>query len=636
MKIKNFVKQTFSPDSSTPFTSFLYDGKAVRLSMSDFTQKGDIYTATLDELTLSLELALYENDNTAVWMLSFTNNSSQNSKQISKIRAFDASFDRNDSTLLSTLNGDDHNEESFLPRYEKLNADTKLHIEPFQGRCSSITAFPYFDISDEDGVMVCAVGWTGQWCMDINCDECTFAIDAGLADADLYLKPEESIRTVRMCVMCHEGCAEDARRKFRRFTIKNYSPLKEQENPLLPLAISNFNRYFWTDPAWHCEPMHLDHIDRMGGVGGTDTYWLDAVWFKNGFPLGVGNFTFDPGFEENGLKKIAEATHKYGMQFLVWFEPERVYDTSDTWRDHPEFLISCEDAVTEGLPVDVKNHLFNLCDPEARAWLVDTIVSFMQENSIDIYRQDFNMDPLPYWRHADEPGRRGLTEIKYIDGLYKLWDALRERIPGLIIDNCASGGRRIDFEANSRTVPLWRSDAGCGMEYPDRPLYSWEQNQTFSLNRYIAYHATGVWAADAYSVRSTGTSGLGYTICMEDEKSIADMTKCLEEFSKLRNYFNGDFYAHSEPLLDRNAIVSCQYDIGNKGVLYVLAREHCEEKSYTAKFAAVDEEKLYSICMHYEDLSVKMKQLSGKELKDGIKLDISPRVSYAIEYEALN
>jgi len=42
----------------------------------------------------------------------------------------------------------------------------------------------------------------------------------------------------------------------------------------------------------------------------------------------------------------------------------------------------------------------------------------------------------------DTPDRQGMTEIRYVEGLYEMWDELRAKHPGLLIDNCASGGRR--------------------------------------------------------------------------------------------------------------------------------------------------------------------------------------------------
>ena len=73
-------------------------------------------------------------------------------------------------------------------------------------------------------------------------------------------------------------------------------------------------------------------------------------------------------------------------------------------------------------------------------------------------RIDFNINPGSYWAQADGANRTGITENRYIQGLYALWDALLAAHPGLIIDDCSSGGRRIDVETLSRSFPLWRSD----------------------------------------------------------------------------------------------------------------------------------------------------------------------------------
>jgi len=48
--------------------------------------------------------------------------------------------------------------------------------------------------------------------------------------------------------------------------------------------------------------------------------------------------------------------------------------------------------------------------------------------------------------------------------LCAFWDDLLRRHPHLIIDNCASGGRRMDLETMSCSVPLWRTD------FPGDPL----------------------------------------------------------------------------------------------------------------------------------------------------------------------
>jgi hypothetical protein len=69
-----------------------------------------------------------------------------------------------------------------------------------------------------------------------------------------------------------------------------------------------------------------------------------------------------------------------------------------------------------------------------------------------VYRNDFNMDPLPYWRAADAPDRQGITEIRYVEGLYAMWDEIRAKTSGTVPDDCASGGRRIDLEMCIRSI----------------------------------------------------------------------------------------------------------------------------------------------------------------------------------------
>ena len=41
----------------------------------------------------------------------------------------------------------------------------------------------------------------------------------------------------------------------------------------------------------------------------------------------------------------------------------------------------------------------------------------IKQEGLDLYRQDFNMDPLAFWRAADAPDRQGLTEIRSCRGL---------------------------------------------------------------------------------------------------------------------------------------------------------------------------------------------------------------------------
>ena len=68
------------------------------------------------------------------------------------------------------------------------------------------------------------------------------------------------------------------------------------------------------------------------------------------------------------------------------------------------------------------------------------------------------MDPLSNWRENDAEDRQGITENHLVTGYLAYWDELRRRHPNMLIDTCASGGRRNDIETLRRAVPLLRSD----------------------------------------------------------------------------------------------------------------------------------------------------------------------------------
>jgi alpha-galactosidase len=58
--------------------------------------------------------------------------------------------------------------------------------------------------------------------------------------------------------------------------------------------------------------------------------------------------------------------------------------------------------------------------------------------------------------------RVGIAEASYTNGLYDLWRSLRAANPDTVIDNCASGGRRLDYNSMALSVPLWISDCFMG------------------------------------------------------------------------------------------------------------------------------------------------------------------------------
>ena len=255
------------------------------------------------------------------------------------------------------------------------------------------------------------------------------------------------------------------------------------------------------------------HIDRYLEEGlKLDYWWMDAGWYPcDGQWPKVGTWEVDRKRFPGGFKPISDHAHAKGVKIVVWFEPERVHPGTWLYETHPEWLLGASG-----------NKLLNLGNPEARQWLTDHIDKLLTDNGIDLYRQDFNIDPLGFWRGNDAPDRQGITENKYVSGLLAYWDELLKRHPNLLIDECASGGRRNDLESMRRAVPLWRTDHA----YHSTAT----QGMTYGLSLWLPLFGTGTVACsnpgyygggktpiDAYPFWSDVTPSLGLGIDIREK-----------------------------------------------------------------------------------------------------------------------
>ncbi len=619
---------------SAAAASFRYNGILYRISPSSMIQNGNLYVTVIKnnlEVTLELTRVVPE---ASEWIVRFKNIGQTNSGRISEINGMDLTVPcpETDETVWRGLEGDYCDGRSFMPLEKKIGIGDAVTIEPQRGRPSQETAFPFFDIACDKNIIACAIGWSGQWHLDIRRSSSEIHLKAGQTDCDFYLMPGESARSIRVLILTGDNL-QKLRHDFRRILRKHYSPAKYLgENFDVPLSVQDFDRYFWNTPLYRTEEGQLKIIGNAGKCGGNiNTFWLDAAWFREGFPTGVGNYTFAPGFS-GGLRSLSDASHANHMKLMIWFEPERIHIGSDIYAAHGD-----GDGWLLNYGESNENRLYNLGNPEALSWLTNTLIKFISDNGIDIYREDFNIDPLPYWQNNDPEGRKGITEMRFVEGLYKMWDAIIEHFPNIMIDNCSSGGRRIDLETCIRSVPCWRSDTACSPNTIERPVGTWHQNQTVHLSRYLPYHLASSWFEKAYEFRSGMTMGIacGFDM-MKDDYDPIPAIKATGELVHLRKYWLGDFYALTETTCDETVWAAYQLKLGDDGFAVVFRRRHSEEHSRSIALSAMDENKNYRVILTDENYNRKESVCSGKQLAEGILITLDEKFSSAvIEYIAI-
>ena len=568
------------------------------------TQRHVTWRDPASGLACRLELRQFAGFAAVEWVLHVRNDGAKDSPLIEHLQSLSASWRTEDDALLCRSRGSPCRIDDFEYLVEPLPRGSALDMAGRGGRPSD-TWLPFFNLQTGPCGVIAAIGWSGQWCARYS--QTTggwLGLGAGIENIRLRLHPGEEIRTPRILMLFWDGDRITAHNTLRRFLLEHHTPRPNGRTLVGPLTVAHWGGMRTSE--------HLGRIAIYGQQRlAYDYYWMDAGWygpdsgycpdeFTGDWWKHVGNWGVNPKAHPDGIRPISDAAAKAGMKFLVWFEPERAVCGTPLTMEHPEWFL--------GQRKETGNLLFNLGNPEARQWMTQYMIGLLDQHGIGLYRQDFNFDPLPYWRGADAPDRQGMTEIRYVEGHYAFWDALLARVPGLVIDNCASGGRRIDLETISRSIPLWRSDWQCR---PDNdPIGG--QVHGMGLSYWIPLHGTGTWGArlddrseEARTYRCRSNMGPAFQFSLfpyEYSPVRADYPydwhrRMLQEYRRARPIFAGDYYplTSTQPAPDAWAAYQMHRAQTSEGFVMAFRRESSPFVVAQFKLAALDRANQYEL-----------------------------------------
>ncbi|MGC8642483.1 MAG: alpha-galactosidase, partial [Isosphaeraceae bacterium] len=310
------------------------------------------------------------------------------------------------------------------------------------GGRSSDRDLPFFLVHrgyPTEGLFV-GVGWSGDWQAHIEQSGAkpTLHLTALMPGVHLALHTGQHIITPSILLGAYRGPWTTGANLLRRMLYEKYVPRLAGSRPLPPVS---WNSWFMFENR--ISEAMLKTQANAAADAGIEYFCIDAGWFDGDFPNGVGNWTINTKKFPRGLKPIGQYVKDKGMKLGLWFEPERVASGTRLPREHPDW---------------VHGDLLDLGKPEACRWVFEMMKQYIDEGEVRWIRFDFNTSPLGTWNRMDPPDQRGLAQIRHLNGLYGLLDRLRAAYPNLLIEGCASGGRRIDLETIRRAHTFWKSD----------------------------------------------------------------------------------------------------------------------------------------------------------------------------------
>ena len=501
------------------------------------------------------------------------------------------------------------------------------------GYCSN-EWLPWFgvDFADDQGYEL-ALGWAGNWSAVAAYEKGEFVLGTGLRDANFRMRPGESFRLPSALVyLRRDETLEAMRVRLHRFMVSCKSPRDSKGEVIfsaLPWTLSGGNR---SDAV---ALRQLDYLRRHRADMPVDTVWMDAGWYGAPHEPGGGNCGSTWWREcgdwrvntvphpDGNLRKIADAAHALGCRFLVWFEPERAGKLHFPDRDaHPDWY----------WPKDATNAVFRFDIPEAREWMTRKVIGLMDENGIDIYRQDSNLGYKlgKAWHEIDaadgKGDRKGVAEIRHVNGVWAHFDAIRAARPDVFVENCASGGRRLDYETMSRCHAYCRDDAQ--MWRTGGATLS--QNITLNATPYLPFTGGETFVCRhghtdylMLSFMSAGTvfTPLDFDVPMDDSKPerTAYLVKHMKIADRMRDYYyRGDFHEliGTEGSLDLDADW-CGWQVGipgeNQGFFIVFRRpQNKAPELRTVALRGVDPARTYAL----ENADGEKREVRGADLRN--------------------
>ena len=613
----------------TPAYDFAVGGKHLKDSITDWDisvgsesevgavrKGGKTVLITLEhktsDITATVEATIFEDYATCEWTVYIENTGNDKSPIIEDFYAADCDIEAGKADVYC-LYGSNNKKNDFAVRKTALSEEATV-FNAAAGRNSSW--LPYFNIDGNSFGFVAAVGWTGQWYSSFEQNPSGVHFSAKQENFRAYLVSGEKVRSPLISLSFYETGKP----------AKGYNIYRSYSKDCV--VNENIGQRVYQCASGSVDDVRktIEAINSSGVSEYIDTFWFDAEkWFykksTSSWRNSAGDWTARKDWYPNGFGEVADMLKENGIDTMLWFEPERV-------RKGTLFYDVCKEKgwlISNGSI----NHLLNLANDECCDWYIDYMVNFFKENNIAELRQDFNIEPLSYWQKNDGENRGGITENHYVTNLYRYLDTMLSSIEGLRIDNCSSGGRRIDCEMMRRSVPLWRSDYQC-VKHGDAAESA--QVQSYGLSLVLPYSCIDYeWADSDYEYLSCITPIRE----VHSELAIDNPEKCvnhLKRFNSVKSYLIENYYPLTPAAsTDKKTWVAMQYGTDEAGLVFAY-RHKKAEKTLTVKLCEVDLNAEYALSFPFDD-SAESISVSGKTLTDGfnIKSSAAPE-AVIIEY----
>ena len=315
--------------------------------------------------------------------------------------------------------------------------------------------FPFVALEDRAaGVFWGAqIAWGGSWQIEVSRRDDWVSLSGGLADRERghwikSVQPGERVDSPPAVLAAVAGDLDDLCHALTRTQDRALRGVPAIEEGL-PIAFND-----WCVAWGNTSHASIGRaVEKLKGLPITYVT-IDAGWFNAGtgdLNAVHGDWVVAPGRYPQGIKATADMIRAAGFVPGIWFEVENCGVNSALFQQIEHLL------KRDGVPLTVSGRRFlDLNDPWAKAYLQERVIDMLDEAGFGYLKIDYN-ETLGIG--VDHPDSLGEGVRQNVQGWYDFLGRLKRQIPELVVENCSSGGHRLEPSLMARCEMASFSDA---------------------------------------------------------------------------------------------------------------------------------------------------------------------------------
>ncbi|MBR4039581.1 MAG: alpha-galactosidase [Clostridia bacterium] len=295
-----------------------------------------------------------------------------------------------------------------------------------------------------DGAMLWQIETSGSWCWEVSDlkNQLYLRLSGPSWQEHQFLKrlnPGETFVSVP-CALTFGRDFEQSVCEMTAYRRRIRRPNADNEHP--SVIFNDYMNCLWGDPTTEKEFPLID----AAAEAGCRYYCIDCGWYDDGpWWDGVGRWLPAKGRFPGGIKEVLDYIRQKGMIPGLWLEIEVMGIECSMAKEVPDdWFFQIEGRRV----IDHSRYQLDFRNPAVVAHANEVVDRLVQEYGVGYIKMDYNINAGVGTQLNTDTAGTGLLEhtrayLKWIDDVFA-------RYPDLVIENCSSGGMRMEYSHLSR------------------------------------------------------------------------------------------------------------------------------------------------------------------------------------------